>query len=262
VTLAETTGRAAPAILAVVELSKRFDGLVAVDAVSLEARLGEVHAVIGPNGAGKTTLINLLSGDLRPSSGSVLFEGRDIAGLPAHRIARLGVSRSYQRTNIFPGFSVFENCRLAAQSRLKSSMRFFRPAGAYGAVNDGAERALALVGLARRADGLAGMLSHGEQRQLEIAMTLATQPKVLLLDEPLAGMGAEESVEVTALIARLAATHAILLVEHDMDAVFSVAHLLTVMVNGRVLASGAPEAIRQSKAVQQAYLGAEDLAAR
>ncbi|HXZ02942.1 MAG TPA: ABC transporter ATP-binding protein [Stellaceae bacterium] len=261
-TAAEETGEAVPPILAVVGLSKRFDGLVAVDAVSLAVRLGEIHAVIGPNGAGKTTLINLLSGDLAPSTGSVLLDGRDIAGLPAHRIARLGVSRSYQRTNIFRDFTVFENCRLAAQSRLKSSMRFFRPADAYRAVNDAAEQVLALVGLARQADRLAGMLSHGEQRQLEIAMTLATRPKVLLLDEPLAGMGAEESVEVTALIARLAATHAILLVEHDMDAVFSIAHRLTVMVNGRVLESGAPQAIRQSKAVQDAYLGAEDLAVR
>jgi branched-chain amino acid transport system ATP-binding protein len=244
-------------ILNVVELSKRFDGLVAVNAVSLEALSGEVHAVIGPNGAGKTTLINLLSGDLPPSSGSILFEGHDIAGLPAHRISQLGVSRSYQKTNIFAGFTVFENCRLAAQSRLATSMRFFRPANAYGAVNDAAERALELVGLSRQRDGVAGMLSHGEQRQLEIAMTLATRPKVLLLDEPLAGMGAEESAEMTTLIARLAATHAILLVEHDMDAVFSVAHRLTVMVNGRVLESGAPQAIRQSKAVQEAYLGVE-----
>jgi branched-chain amino acid transport system ATP-binding protein len=246
-----------PPILNVVELSKRFDGLVAVNAVSLEALSGEVHAVIGPNGAGKTTLINLLSGELPPSSGSILFEGHDIAGLPAHRISQLGVSRSYQKTNIFAGFTVFENCRLAAQSRLTTSMRFFRPANAYGAVSDAAERALELVGLSRQRDGVAGMLSHGEQRQLEIAMTLATRPKVLLLDEPLAGMGAEESAEMTTLIARLAATHAILLVEHDMDAVFSVAHRLTVMVNGRVLESGAPQAIRQSKAVQEAYLGVE-----
>ncbi len=251
----------APPILSVVALSKRFDGLVAVDAVSLEAHSGEIHAVIGPNGAGKTTLINLLSGDLGPSSGRVLFEGRDIAGLPAHRIPQLGVSRSYQKTNIFPAFSIFENCRLAAQSRLTTSMGFFRPAYSYRAVNDDADRALELVGLRSQREGIAGMLSHGEQRQLEIAMTLATRPKMLLLDEPLAGMGAEESAAMTALIARLAATHAILLVEHDMDAVFSVAHRLTVMVNGRVLESGAPQAIRQSKAVQEAYLGVEGVGA-
>jgi branched-chain amino acid transport system ATP-binding protein len=248
-------------ILAVRDLSKRFAGLLAVNAVSLEARRREVHAVIGPNGAGKTTLINLLSGDLAPSAGRILFEGSDIAGLPAHRIARLGIARSYQKTNIFPAFSAFENCRLAAQSRLDTSMRFFRPAHGYGAVNAAAERALALVGLVPAAGRAAGVLSHGEQRQLEIAVALATSPKVLLLDEPLAGMGTDESVEMTALIARLAVEHAIILVEHDMDAVFSVAHRLTVMVNGAVLESGEPQAIRRSKAVQQAYLGADDLAA-
>jgi branched-chain amino acid transport system ATP-binding protein len=231
-----------------------------VNAVSLEARLGQIHAVIGPNGAGKTTLINLLSGDLTPSSGSVRCEGREIAGLPPHRIARLGIGRSYQKTNIFPSFTVFENCRLAAQSRLGTSMRFFRPARAYRAVNDAADRALELVGLEREAGRAAGLLSHGEQRQLEIAVTLATQPKILLLDEPLAGMGTEESSRMTALIARLAAGHAIVLVEHDMDAVFSVAHRLTVMVNGRILESGEPQAIRRSKAVQEAYLGDEEIA--
>jgi branched-chain amino acid transport system ATP-binding protein len=248
-------------ILTVCDLSKRFAGLLAVNAVSLEAKLREVHAVIGPNGAGKTTLINLLSGDLSPSSGTIRFEGSDIAGLPAHRISRLGIARSYQKTNIFPAFSVFENGRLAAQSRLHTSMRFFRPAGAYRKINAAAERALALVGLAPEAGRAAGLLSHGEQRRLEIALALATSPKVLLLDEPLAGMGTDESVQMTALIARLAAEHAIILVEHDMDAVFSVANRLTVMVNGRVLESGAPQAIRRSKAVQQAYLGADDVPA-
>ncbi len=248
------------AILSISDLSKRFEGLIAVDAVSLEARLTQVHAVIGPNGAGKTTLINLLSGDLPPSSGSIRYEGREIAGLPPHQISQLGIARSYQKTNIFPDFTVFENCRLAAQSRLKSSMRFVRPAHSYRAVNERAERALELVGLAREAGRVAGLLSHGEQRQLEIAVTLATSPKVLLLDEPLAGMGTEESLQMTALIGRLAAEHAIILVEHDMDAVFSLAHVLTVMTNGRVLESGEPQAIRRSKAVQEAYLGSEEAA--
>jgi len=247
-------------VLQVAQLSKQFGGLAAVSEVSLELHAGEVHAVIGPNGAGKTTLINLLSGDLRPSSGSVRFAGLEIAGLSADRIARLGIARSYQKTNIFPAFPVFENCRLAAQARLPSSMRFLRPAYRYREVNETAERALALAGLATRAGDRAAALSHGEQRQLEIAMSLATSPKVLLLDEPLAGMGAEESRRMIELISRLAADHAIILVEHDMDAVFSVAHVLTVMVNGRVLESGAPEAIRRSKAVQQAYLGGEDAA--
>ena len=247
-------------ILRVSELSQHFEGLVAVNAVSLAVRRGEIHAVIGPNGAGKTTLINLLSGDLAPSSGSVLCAGCEIAGLPPHRIARLGIGRSYQKTNIFPGFTVFENCRLAAQARLDGSMRFFLPASSYGQVNQAAEQALALVGLEGEAGRAAGLLSHGEQRQLEIAVTLATSPKVLLLDEPLAGMGTEESARMTELIARLGAAHAILLVEHDMDAVFSVAQRLTVMVNGRVLESGEPQAIRRSRAVQEAYLGVDGTA--
>ncbi len=248
------------AILSVTGLSKRFGGLMAVDGVSLEARLRQVHAVIGPNGAGKTTLINLLSGDLAPSSGSIRYEGREIAGLPPHRISQLGIARSYQKTNIFPEFTVFENCRLAAQSRLERPMRFIRPAHSYRAVNERAERALDLVGLAPQSGRVAATLSHGEQRQLEIAVTLATSPKVLLLDEPLAGMGAEESADMTALVARLAADHAIILVEHDMDAVFSLAHVLTVMINGRVLESGDPQAIRRSKAVREAYLGSEEQA--
>ena len=191
-------------VLRIEGLSKRFDGLIAVSDVSLELVAGEVHAVIGPNGAGKTTLINLLSGDLTPSGGSIRLRGREIAGLTADRIARLGVARSYQKTNIFPGFSVFENCRLAAQARLANAMRFFRPAYRYGAVNAAAESALDLAGLAGRGAARASALSHGEQRQLEIAMTLATAPDVLLLDEPLAGMGAEESQRMVELIGRLA----------------------------------------------------------
>src|SRR5215470_15801001 len=242
-------------ILEVTSISRHFGGLAAVSDVSLELQTGEVHAVIGPNGAGKTTLINLLSGDLVPSAGSIRFEGREIAGLSADRVARLGIGRSYQKANIFPEFTLLENCWLAAQARLPSSMRFFRSALDHRAPLDGAALALARVGLEEPWDRLAGRVSHGEQRQLEIAMTLATEPKVLLLDEPLAGMGAEESQRMVALIARLAETHAVLLVEHDMDAVFSVASVLTVMVNGRVLERGTPAAIRESAAVQQAYLG-------
>ena len=242
-------------VLRVQGLSKHFGGLAAVSDVSLDLEPRQVHAVIGPNGAGKTTLINLLSGELAPSDGSVHFGGRDIAGLAADRIARLGIARSYQKTNIFADFSVFENCRLAAQARLARPLRCFRPARAYGAINDAAGQALASTGLSARAGDIAAALSHGEQRQLEIAMTLATMPQVLLLDEPLAGMGAEESSRMVELIAGLAHEHAILLIEHDMDAVFSVAAVLTVMVNGRVLASGAPDAIRASTAVQEAYLG-------
>jgi branched-chain amino acid transport system ATP-binding protein len=244
-------------VLRTERLSKHFGGLAAVREVSLACRVGELHAVIGPNGAGKTTLINLLSGDLAPGAGKIRIGGQDVTGLATHRIARLGVGRSYQRTNVFLPFTAFENCRLAAQSRLQASMSFFRPAHGHGGVRAAAERALALAGLERRSGTMAAALSHGEQRQLEIAMTLATAPRLLLLDEPLAGMGAEESSRMVELLKRLSADHAILLVEHDMDAVFAVADTLTVMVEGAVLASGTPEAMRASRAVQEAYLGSE-----
>ena len=239
-------------------LTRMFGGLAAVSGVSLECGVGRVHAVIGPNGAGKTTLINLLSGDLAPSTGRVFVDGRDVTGLASHRISQLGVGRSYQRTNVFMSFSAFENCRLAAQSRLPSSMRFLRPAAAYARVNEAAERALAVTDLLSRKNRIASELSHGERRQLEVAMTLATSPRVLLLDEPLAGMGAEEAARMIGLLQRLAADHAMLLVEHDMDAVFAIASVLTVMVDGRVLASGTPAQIRANAQVQEAYLGASD----
>ena len=239
-------------------VSRFFGGLAAVNDVSLECRMGEVHAVIGPNGAGKTTLINLLSGDMPLSSGRIELDGRDITGLASHRISRLGVGRSYQKTNVFLSLTAVENCRLAAQSRLRSSMRFFRDAGKYAQPREEAERVLAQVGLESRAGAVLAAMSHGERRQVEIAMTLATRPRVLLLDEPLAGMGAEESLRIVEVLRKLVADHAILLVEHDMDAVFAVANVLTVMVNGTVLESGAPEQIRGSRAVQEAYLGAGD----
>jgi branched-chain amino acid transport system ATP-binding protein len=239
-------------------LRRQFGGLAAVKSVSLECHAGQVHAVIGPNGAGKTTLINLLSGDLAPSAGSIEILGRDVTGMSAHRISQLGVGRSYQRTNIFMSFTAFENCRLAAQSRLASSMRFMRPAERYREVNEAAERALDVCDLASRKHSVASALSHGERRSLEVAMTLATAPKVLLLDEPLAGMGAEESARMVELLRKLAPQHAMLLVEHDMDAVFALADTLTVMVDGSVLASGAPAEVRANDEVQKAYLGASD----
>ena len=245
----------ADAILATQGLTRHFGGLAAVSNVTLDAHMGQLHAVIGPNGAGKSTLINMLSGDLPPSSGSVSIGGRDVTGLAAHQISRMGVGRSYQKTNVFLAFTAFENCRLAAQSRRKTSMQFFRPAARLADVNRAAEVALEAAGLAGRMDVVASALSHGEQRQLEIAMTLATQPKLLLLDEPLAGMGAEESASMVALLKKLVQTHAILLVEHDMDAVFALADRLTVMVNGQVLASGLPAEIRANAEVQEAYLG-------
>jgi branched-chain amino acid transport system ATP-binding protein len=244
-------------VLAVSGLSRFFGGLAAVNNVSLELVHGEVHAVIGPNGAGKTTLINLLSGELSPSAGRMRFEGHDITGFSPDRIAQLGIMRSYQRTNIFAQFSVFENCRLAAQARLASSWRFIRPALSHRVVNEHAERVLALVGLSD-VSRIARTLSHGEQRQLEIAMTLATEPKVLLLDEPLAGMSADEGARVMELIGQLRRDHAVMLVEHDMDAVFKIAQRLTVMVGGRIIETGDPSLVRRSVAVQEAYLGSEE----
>jgi branched-chain amino acid transport system ATP-binding protein len=241
------------------DLTRRFGGLVAVDRVNLAVRQGDVHCVIGPNGAGKTTFLNLLSGALKPSAGRIRFAGQDIAGLPTYRVAQLGMGRSFQRTNIFPEFSVYENCRLGAQARTTSSMRFFRPAERDERVRERAERALALAGLIPRREARASVLSHGEQRQLEIGVMLATEPSVLLLDEPMAGMSADETTRMVGLLRRLKEGHTLILIEHDMDAVFALADIITVMVNGAVLASGSPQDIRNSQAVQDAYLGGDDL---
>ena len=257
--MSEATPLGGEPILRTKGLTKRFGGLVAVSDVSLDLYVGEVHVVIGPNGAGKSTLTNLLSGDLRPTSGEVRFEGRDIAGCSADHISRLGIGRSYQKTNIFLPFTVFENCRLAAQSRTPHALRVFHRAEGYAEINRLAGEAMAAAGLGHRAQRIAATLSHGEQRQLEIAMCLATQPRLLLLDEPLAGMGPHESQRMVELIKGLAAGHAIMLIEHDMDAVFALADRLTVMVNGEVLESGAPEEVRSSPAVQLAYLGGEEI---
>jgi branched-chain amino acid transport system ATP-binding protein len=246
------------AILRVRELSKNFGGLAAVDKVDLEVSVGVTHAVIGPNGAGKTTLINLLSGDLPASSGSIIFRGGEISRLAPEKRSRLGIGRSYQKTNIFLGFSALENCRLAAQVREPRPLHWLRDARSYAGVMSQARRALDAVGLAEQADVAALALSHGEQRQLEIAMCLATGPSLLLLDEPLAGMGMEESLKTVELIGGLAANHAVLLIEHDMDAVFQLAKVLTVMVDGKVLASGTPEEIRANRRVQTAYLGNDE----
>ncbi len=237
------------------DLSRRFGGLMAASNVNLALDRGRLHAVLGPNGAGKTTLINMLSGDLAASAGTIRYKGADITATSADRRSRLGIGRSYQKTNIFPVFTAFENCRLAAQSRQPRLLHLMADAARYAPVCDAAMRALEAAGLAARADRVASTLSHGEQRQLEIAMVLATAPNVLLLDEPLAGMGAEEAQRMVELLQRLTPDHAILLVEHDMDAVFAVADVITVMVNGQVLESGAPEVIRASAAVREAYLG-------
>ena len=246
------------AILSTVNLSKAFGALVAVDGVTVNFTPGKVHAIIGPNGAGKTTLINLLYGDLPPSEGTIAFKGRDITNLTSFETSQAGIGRSYQKSNIFPEFSCLENCWLGAQSRLPTSMKFFRSADRYAEVRERAERALELCGLGDRWDLGAAQISHGEQRQLEIAMMLTTEPELLLLDEPLAGMGTEEAEGILALLGELARDHTLVLIEHDMDAVFTIAEVLTVMDNGRVLMTGAPDEVRENAAVQAAYLGTAD----
>jgi branched-chain amino acid transport system ATP-binding protein len=242
------------AVLEAQGLSRRFGGLVAVADVSLELHPGQPHAVIGPNGAGKSTLINLLSGALRPDDGTIRLNGTEITGLPDWRRARAGIGRSFQRTSLFPAMSVLENTRLAAQTGVHG-WRLLRRAADDRRTLGQAAAALQRVGLAARAAERAITLSHGERRLLEIALLLATRPEVLLLDEPLAGLGSEEVAPVIALLRTLAADHAMLLVEHDMDVVFAVAHKVTVMVDGRVLESGTPADVRRSPAVRDAYLG-------
>ncbi len=237
------------------EVSRHYGGLRAVDKVSLSLERGSLHAVIGTNGAGKSTLINLLSGEIPASSGSVELDGQDVTRWSQPRRARAGLGRSYQRNTIFPAFSVRENCRLAAQTRWPHPFNWWTSAQRCERSMAAAEEALARTGLSAHADQQAGALSHGQKRQLEIAMCVATAPRVLLLDEPLAGMGAEETERMLALLGELKAGHAILLVEHDMDAVFRVADRITVMVNGRVIASDTPTAVRSNPEVQLAYLG-------
>jgi branched-chain amino acid transport system ATP-binding protein len=237
------------------EITRRWGGLVAVDRVSIELQRGEVHAVIGTNGAGKSTLINILSGEIPPSGGRVELLGHDVTAWSQPRRARHGLGRSYQRNTIYPGFSVLENCRLAAQAKYPRPFAWWQPARRCSYSNDAAFAAASRVGLDAMLDRPAGLLSHGQKRQLEIAMCLATAPEVLLLDEPLAGMGAEETERMLALLAELRNGHAILLVEHDMDAVFRIADRITVMVNGAVIASDTPERVRTNADVQAAYLG-------
>ena len=237
-------------------LSKRFGGVVAVDRVTLEVRAGEVHALIGPNGAGKTTLIHQVSGSLRADTGEILFEDRDITRLAAHQRVRGGLARSYQVTSLFRRFSALDNLALAVQARSGSSFSFWRPLAAERALFDEARDIAARINL-KRFDVPAASLSHGEQRALEVGLALATRPKLLLLDEPMAGMGPEESKRMIDLVRRVRETVTVLLVEHDMDAVFRLADRISVMVNGRLIATGAPEAIRRNEEVRRAYLGDE-----
>jgi branched-chain amino acid transport system ATP-binding protein len=238
-------------------LSRSFGALTAVDAVSLRFMGGEVHAIIGPNGAGKSTFLNLLSGELRASAGRISFKGQDVSRATPDRISRLGVGRSYQTAKIFGELSCAECVWLAAQSRERTSMRFFRPAEMYPEIALRADRALQACGLQDRRLRLARELSYGEQRQLELGMILATGPQLLLLDEPLAGLSHGEALSVVALLREVSRDRALVLVEHDMDAVFSIAHRVTVLVGGRVLETGTPGQIRASAAVREAYLGTE-----
>jgi branched-chain amino acid transport system ATP-binding protein len=239
-------------------LRKRFGGITVTDDVSLDIVEGEIHAVIGPNGAGKTTLINQVSGALAPDAGRVVFAGLDVTRLPMPRRVRAGLARTFQITSVLPGFSALENVALAAQAREGSSFRFFRPAAAEAHLNDAAQAALDAVGLGDRAAVPAGALSHGEKRQLELATALATRPRLLLLDEPLAGAGPDETERLIPLLRRLKSDYAMLLVEHDMRAVFALADRISVLVYGRVIATGDPAAVRANAEVRAAYLGEDD----
>jgi branched-chain amino acid transport system ATP-binding protein len=245
----------ADALLTVRGLTRMFGGLLATNRVDLDVQEGETLAVIGPNGAGKTTLIGQLAGELRPDAGTIRFGGRDITALSAPGRARQGLARSFQITSIFRDFTVLDNVALAVQAHAGHSFRFWKPARREATLRAPARAILERVGLGARADVLAANLAHGEQRQLEIAMVLATRPRMLLLDEPMAGMGAEESPRMIQLLRGLKGRQTLLLVEHDMDAVFALADRISVMVYGRLIATGTPEQIRASAEVRQAYLG-------
>ena len=238
-------------------VSKRFGGVVATDGVSLDVAQGEVHALIGPNGAGKTTLIGQISGSLAADTGQIRFLGRDVTRAKQHERVRAGLARSYQITSIFKRFTVLENLALAVQARSGSSFSFWKPVERETALFDEAREIAGEVGLSKKLSAVGMQLSHGEQRALEVGLALATRPKLVLLDEPMAGMGPEESQHMIALIARIRAQVTVLLVEHDMDAVFRLADRISVMVNGRLIATGAPGEIRNHPEVRKAYLGDE-----
>ena len=245
-------------LLRVDNLVRRFGGIMATDNLSLEVPRGELHAIIGPNGAGKTTLISQLTGQLTPNSGTIHFAGRDVTGLPSYRRSRLGLARSFQITSLFSEFTALDNVALAVQAHRGHSFRFWRDARREEELRQPAQAALARVGLQQRAGVRVARLSHGEHRQLEIAMALVAEPRLLLLDEPMAGMGPEESARMVEMLRQLKGSMTVLLIEHDMEAVFALADRLTVLVYGRIIASGDPEAVRADAAVRQAYLGEKD----
>ncbi len=250
----------AESLLKVTGLTKAYGALVACDGVDLDIAPGEVHAVIGPNGAGKTTLIGQLAGELRPDSGRVSFAGRDITHLPIHVRSARGLARSFQITSVFPRFSALDNVALAVQAHAGGNFRFWADARKDSTLRDPAFACLERVGLAARAKVPARVLAHGEQRQLELAMALATDPRLVLLDEPTAGMGREDSARMVTLLTGLKGKIAMLLVEHDMDAVFALADRISVMVGGRVIATGRPDEVRANTEVRRAYLGEDEIA--
>jgi branched-chain amino acid transport system ATP-binding protein len=245
----------ADALLRVENLVRRFGGILATDNLSLDVISGELHAIIGPNGAGKTTLISQLTGQLLPNSGTIHFAGQDITHLPAFRRSALGLARSFQITSLLPDFTACDNVALAAQAHDGHSFRFWGNARKESRLRDAAHAALSRVGLDHRADVVVSELSHGEQRELELAVALATKPQLLLLDEPMAGLGTTESARMVKLLRELRKEVTIVLVEHDMQAVFALADRITVLVYGRVIASGVPAAIRSNEEVKRAYLG-------
>jgi branched-chain amino acid transport system ATP-binding protein len=242
-------------LLRVENLVRRFGGILATDNLSLDVAPGELHAIIGPNGAGKTTLISQLTGQLTPNSGAIHFAGRDVTRLPSYRRSQLGLARSFQITSLLPDFTAADNVALAAQAHDGHSFRFWGDARKENHLRDAARAALTRVGLGQRVDVPVSELSHGERRELELAVALATKPQLLLLDEPMAGLGVTESARMVALLKELRKEVTIVLVEHDMEAVFALADRITVLVYGRVIASGAPDAIRGNEEVKRAYLG-------
>jgi branched-chain amino acid transport system ATP-binding protein len=244
-------------VLSLANLSKRFGGVVAVDGVTLDVAAGEVHALIGPNGAGKTTLIGQISGMVGCDTGSITFQGSDLTRAKPYERVRAGLARSYQITSIFRRFSVLDNLALAVQARSGTSFSFWKPVAAESALFDEARSIAEQVGIGEKINSTAATLAHGEQRALEVGLALATRPKLVLLDEPMAGMGPEESNRMIALIGRMRAQVAVLLVEHDMDAVFRLADRISLMVNGRLIATDRPEKIRINPEVRKAYLGDE-----
>ena len=246
-------------MLIVDSLVKSFGGLLAIDDLSFQVKEGEIHAVIGPNGAGKTTLISQLSGEIKTDSGTVLFDGINISGMDVHLRSSLGLARSFQITNIFLDLTAHDNVSLAVQAHAGHSFKFWKDARKDYELRQPALEFLKQVGLEKRAEVVAGQLSHGEHRQLEIAMALATRPKLLLLDEPMAGMGQKESLAMVGIIRELKGKLTILLIEHDMDVVFTLADKITVLLNGRCIATDSPESIRKNPEVKKAYLGEDNI---